>query len=1419
MAGMTRILTACFLAALSLQLSGQEDEVLLLDSVTGHRLDTTEGTWNKDFRQLHQYNAFGRPTGQISTVWDSASGQWVGTPMVCSHEDCSGGWQLLFYDAGGNRVRREGYTWPDFQEDWLLDFREETTYNGAGIQISHAFWDYDYDEYIRRPGGLYVYGNGYRQYFDVRGKLTEYIRYNMDGNEDLWIPHSRDLHSYNDSGLIAERISQTWDNGDSLWKHRSRQTFAYDILGNETEQVGYEWSPDVQDWEELQRIAYTYDENGKLTEQMEYSRGNNEWSPKYRRVFRYDLYGYLYTSTSYYQAGNYPYYYWKEDSLKVCIHDAAGRELEYSEYRWLLYLRYWEGIYKETKSFDDEGQLIERTEYAWEFDLQDWRVRSRDTHSWDSLGNEIECTNWIWDHAGNLWLGDPLECQYGGCDGGRQVQSYDSLGNLLTINAFDWEPQTREWNEVYRLFYHREILGPHFVYIPDTAFLHVLIDAGVDTGGDGLISYEEAGNTGYLDVSSGTNIRDLTGLEAFVHLDTFICRDLGLEALPLGFNQNLISLDCSGNRLTQLDLTAMYGLVFLDCSQNKITALNLRDQGNLHWLDCSRNRLRNLNLSENSQLNHLDLGGMPDLWEVCVWTKPFPPGGLFTDTTGSPNIYFTMECELNGDRFEDNDLENTPAWIDAGMDEDHLWVTRGDEDWYAFFLSEDRTQIPLIITCQYQGAEHRIRMEILDRDGQLIDRSLGAVNEERIVFCSDQEDYYFLHLCLEQGDYCAYRLVWLTEAYTPSTEVWICSPEGSCGLQVIPVPDGEVLILDTLEVDLWSGDRVEKTIEISNHGPDAYYFFPALDCRDMNIPVNPALGLNGEGSYIRVKWKNSLDFMGPVTLEAWVRNGWDAPILSKTSDSLGFSLSITEDGKLDFLVAATRLVSESILERDRWQHVAASFDGQELCLYVNGVQDASCLVSGHPSAVLQDLYLGGRHPITEPQNFFSGGMDEVRIWTCARTPRDIRTHMYSSLTGDEDGLACYWPANRESDKVLMDHASGGNHGSFFGGVYWDDSAQTVVKIIEWPRDYGFIHPDSTGEFLLDIRAEDTRDGTYRSHVQLISGTALKPDVILPVRIRVTDAPSIRLSPDSLDLGEIELYRSVQRMIEVSNSGSMNLRIDSITSDLIGSRITPRDALIAPGETSTFISEVFMRFPGSFDGQYSFHTNDPIDRTVRVPIRGNGEDMNPEFVLLGSITDTVIIGYWKQYGKTFPNQSATSRLILKPDIFTYSLTGESNDLIPREDSIPGSWITTTLPEVCLLDPLENMPFDVILDAAGLSPGSYLADLILEWYDPVLHHGIIPVRMQALTDPQSALMPAGGPGFLIYPNPTHDRIMIHMNAPGTYTCQLIAMNGMLLEEKTFRGSIHTINLDGQAPGMYFIRICSPDSVETVKIIRLR
>ena len=140
-----------------------------------------------------------------------------------------------------------------------------------------------------------------------------------------------------------------------------------------------------------------------------------------------------------------------------------------------------------------------------------------------------------------------------------------------------------------------------YVNIPDTAFLHTLIERGVDADEDSLISYAEAEAITSLNVSD-KNISDMTVIEAFV---------------------NLTYLDCSHNQLTSLDVSGCTVLESLYCGENQLTSLDV---------------------SNNTTLTKLQCRDMPSLTKVCVWTLPFPPAGVQVYSKNSTNVYFTTDC-------------------------------------------------------------------------------------------------------------------------------------------------------------------------------------------------------------------------------------------------------------------------------------------------------------------------------------------------------------------------------------------------------------------------------------------------------------------------------------------------------------------------------------------------------------------------------------------------------------------------------------------------------------------------------------------------------------------------------------------------------------------------------------------------------
>ena len=73
-------------------------------------------------------------------------------------------------------------------------------------------------------------------------------------------------------------------------------------------------------------------------------------------------------------------------------------------------------------------------------------------------------------------------------------------------------------------------------------------------------------------------------------------------------NVALTYLNCSGNRLTNLDVTKCTVLTELNCSGNRLTNLDVSECTALTELDCSYNQLTNLDVTKNTALTSLNCG-------------------------------------------------------------------------------------------------------------------------------------------------------------------------------------------------------------------------------------------------------------------------------------------------------------------------------------------------------------------------------------------------------------------------------------------------------------------------------------------------------------------------------------------------------------------------------------------------------------------------------------------------------------------------------------------------------------------------------------------------------------------------------------------------------------------------------------------
>ena len=255
---------------------------------------------------------------------------------------------------------------------------------------------------------------------------------------------------------------------------------------------------------------------------------------------------------------------------------------------------------------------------------------------------------------------------------------------------------------------------------------------------------------------------------------------------------------------------------------------------------------------------------------------------------------------------------------------------------------------------------------------------------------------------------------------------------------------------------------------------------------------NMALYFDGSDELV-VPDDSSLNPTNAITVMAWINaDDWNGNrrILQKGVDD---QYRLIKEGNLEFSLAgiAGADIETTPPTTGIWHHVAGTYDGETIRLYVDGAEKASRAVSGQLQVSTTPLYIGNKPLSSYPGDRFKGIIDEVRIYNRALTGAEINVTR-TNTAPSSNGLALYFSFNNIDGNTCPDSSPFGNDGTNHGAEWvssfeWRDVGGATVIPPTAPHFTRFPAVLEKSTTAIEWNASTSVNGTIESYTLQIDG--------------------------------------------------------------------------------------------------------------------------------------------------------------------------------------------------------------------------------------------------------------------------------------------------------------------------------------------
>lgn len=143
-------------------------------------------------------------------------------------------------------------------------------------------------------------------------------------------------------------------------------------------------------------------------------------------------------------------------------------------------------------------------------------------------------------------------------------------------------------------------------------------------------------------------------------------------------------------------------------------------------------------------------------------------------------------------------------------------------------------------------------------------------------------------------------------------------------------------------------------------------------------------------------------------------------LLGTYKKAFAFGVASKDTGRMTWLQAPDWLSRPNQCE---WVHIAGTYDGATMALYIDGLYTKCSLTQSGPinmPNIKENKFLMGGYSYAPPDAgadpaTLSGQLDEVRLWSVARSPEDIALQMHQTLPWETPEVMIYFRFDGQND--------------------------------------------------------------------------------------------------------------------------------------------------------------------------------------------------------------------------------------------------------------------------------------------------------------------------------------------------------------------------------------------------------------------